>query len=365
MKKLAAILTPLFLFFLILSGSLLTGCGSETKNTISSNTDLEPPKKITIGYIAMTRSSPQALINREKELFEKAFGDAGYEVEWVITRGRDNVGPLMEEGKFHFLYTPINNFTAYFTETSQFAAGDNYRIIAGSQAVPEGSILLVNESISELKDLDGKVIGIVNNSYSHEMLLNLQLSKAGLATETVGGTVKVKFQDYLAEFYELFRNGEFDAIIARDTEEPNLSKRFPRAKKLLSLNDGKAAGVTIPSAWLYARTDVLENWPDLIEIMLKTHIEATAVAEENKKDLPRLAADTLDYYYREIVGAVDYEKTPIEEITRQWDEIHITYDPDEEFVKNLYTFISDAGYTNKPYEEFADFRPLKAVLEKK
>ena len=364
MKKKIGILVLLMSCILILSTTILTGCGGQTKDAVSPNTDLEPPKTITIGYIAMTRSSPQALINRDKKLFEKAFGDAGYDVEWVITRGRDNVGPLMEEGKFHFLYTPINNFTAYFTETSQFAAGNNYRIIAGSQAVPEGSILLAGENISELKDLDGKVIGIVNNSYSHEMLLNLQLAKAGLATETVGGSVKVRFQDYLTEFYEMFRNGEFDAIIARDTEEPNLPERFPNAKKLLALNDGSAAGDTIPSSWLYARSDVLENWPDLVNIMLKTHLELTAAAEENRKDLPRLASDTLDYYYYDIVGAKGYEQTPMDEIAGQWDEIDITYDPNEEFVKNLHTFIFDAGYTDKPYDEFADFRPLNAILEK-
>jgi len=360
MKKTTAILSLLLLSLLLLSLSLLTGCGGQAK----PNNGSEPPKTIKIGYIAMTGGSPQALINREKKLFEKAFGESGYEVEWVITRGRDNVGPLMEEGKFHFLYTPINNFTAYFTETSQFAAGDNYRIIAGSQAVEEGSILLVNENISELKDLDGKVIGIVNNSYSHEMLLNLQLAKAGLSTETVGGTVKIKFQDYLAEFYEMFRNGEFDAIIARSKEEQKLSERFPNAKKLLAINDGNAAGELIPSVWLYARTDVLENWPDLVNIMLETHIEATAAAEENRAELPRLAADTLDYYYKEIVGAVEYEQTPMEEIVSQWSGLHITYDPNEDFVKKLHTFIFDAGYTDKPYNEFADFRPLKAILEK-
>jgi ABC-type nitrate/sulfonate/bicarbonate transport system substrate-binding protein len=359
MKKITAILT-----LLLLSVSLLAGCGRPPEDTISPNTGLEPPETITIGYIAMTGSSPQALINREKKLFEKAFGDAGYQVEWVITRGRDNVGPLMEEGKFHFLYTPINNYTAYFTETSQFAAGNNYRIIAGSQAVREGSILLVNESISELKDLDGKTIGIVNNSYSHEMFLNLQLAKAGLSTETVGGSVKIQFQDYLMEFYEMFKNGEFDGIIARRREEENLSEQFPNAKKLLGLNDGNVAGELIPSVWLYARTDVLENWPDLVNIMLTTHIEATAVAEENREDLPRLAVDTTDYYYYEIVGASSYEQSPMEEIISEWERYHITYDPNEDFVQKLYTFIFDSGYTDKPYAEFADFRPLNTILGK-
>jgi len=90
----------------------------------------------------------------------------------------------------------------------------------------------------------------------------------------------------------------------------------------------------------------------------------TGPTEENRKDLPRLATDALDYYYQEVVGAVDYEKTPMEEIAGQWDEIHITYDPNEEFVKNLHTFIFDTGYTDKPYDVFADFRPLNAILEK-
>lgn len=355
MKKLAVIL---LLFLLI---SIASGC---TKKQEEANVVPDPPETITIGYIAMAGSSPQALINREKKIFEQVFQEAGYNIEWVITRGRDNVGPMMEEGKFEFLYTPINNFTAYFTETSEFAAGDNYRIIAGSAAVEEGSVLLVNDSITDIGDLDGKVIGIVNNSYSHEMMLNLQLDKVGLATETVGGTVQIQFQDYLIKFYEMFEQGEFDGIIIRRREEKNLRDRFPNTKRLLGLNDNQIVGELIPSVWLYARTDVLQNWPDLVNLMLETHIEATAMAEENRDKLPQLADETLDYYYYEIIGAQSYEKTPLEEIVKDWERIHITYDPNADFAQRLHKFIFDSGYTDKPYDEFADFKPLNAILKK-
>lgn len=352
----------LILMFFLLSMTAVTGCGQKE---VETKIIPEAPEVITIGHIAMTASSPQALISREQKQFENAFIGAGYDgVDWVITRGRDNVGPLMEEGLFHFLYTPINNYTAYFTETSQFAAGDNYRIIAGSVAVPEGSVLLVNESISDLRDLDGKVIGIANNSYSHEMFLNLQLEKVGLSTETVGGTVRIEFQDYLIKFYEMFEQGEFDGIIIRRNEEKRLLERFPTAKKLLGLNDDKLVGELIPSVWLYARTDVLENWPELVDLMLKTHIEATAAAEENRDLLPRLADETIDYYYYNVIGAQMYEKTPMEDMISEWSRLHITYDPNAEFVQQLHKFIFDAGYTDKPYAEFADFAPLNAILAK-
>jgi NitT/TauT family transport system substrate-binding protein len=346
----------------LLSIITVTGCGQQKEEP---KVIPDPPSVITIGHIAMTGSSPQALIGKEQKQFENAFTGAGYDgVEWVVTRGRDNVGPMMEEGIFHFLYTPINNYTAYFTETSQFAAGDNYKIIAGSLAVPEGSVLLVNETISDLNDLDGKVIGIANNSYSHEMFLNLQLEKVGLATETVGGTVRIEFQDYLITFYEMFEQGAFDAIIIRQSEEKRLLDKYPTAKALLNLNDGKVVGDLIPSVWLYARTDVLENWPDLVNLMLETHIETTAAAEANRDILPRLAEETLDYYYYEIIGAQMYEKTPMEEMIRSWSRYHITYDPNEEFAQRLHKFIFDSGYTDKSYAEFADFAPLNAILAK-
>lgn len=359
MRKWGVILTVILLSFIAFSG-----CGTkpETPSKVQAKSS---SRTVTIGHIAMNGSSPQALINREKKLFEKAFQEAGYKgVEWVITRGRDNVGPMMEEGKFDFVYTPINNFTAYFTETSQFAAGDNYRIIAGSLATPEGSILLVNKGISDISDLDGKVIGIVNNSYSTEMLFNLQLADAGLATDTVGGTVHIEFQDYLVKFYEAFEQGKFDGIIIRRSEEKRLLERFPNAKRLFSLNDGNKAGALIPSVWLYGRADVLENEPELVNLMLKTHIEATAVAEKNKDMLPRLAEDTMDYYYKEIIKAEGYEKDPIEDMIKEWERFHITYDPNAEYAQKLHKFIVDAGYTDKPLEKFANFAPLKAILEK-
>lgn len=356
MRKWGAVLTVILLSLII-----FTGCGTKPEARPEA---IDPSTKtVTIGHIAMSASSPQALINREMKLFEKAFQQAGYKgVEWVITRGRDNVGPMMEEGKFDFLYAPINNFTAYFTETSQFAAGDNYRIIAGSMATPEGSILLVNKNISDIKDLNNKVIGIVNNSYSTEMLFNLQLAGAGLATDTVGGTVRVEFQDYLIKFYEAFEEGKFDGIIVRRNEEQKLLERFPNAKRLLSLNDGNKAGELIPNVWLYSRVDILEKQPELVNLMLKTHIEATAVAEKNRDMLPRLAEDTIDYYYTEIINAQDYEKTPIEDMIKEWERFHITYDPNTEYAQKLHKFISDAGYTDKPFEKFADFAPLNTIV---
>lgn len=352
----------LILIVLLLTMISVTGCGQKEEET---KIIPEPPEVITIGHIAMSGSSPQALISREQKQFENAFTGAGYDgVEWVITRGRDNVGPLMEEGKFHFLYTPINNYTAYFTETSQFAGGDNYKIIAGSIAVPESSVLLVNESISDLSDLDGKVIGIANNSYSHEMMLNLQLAKVGLSTVSVGGTVQIEFQDYLIKFYEEFEQGAFDGIIVRRNEEKRLLEKYPFTKKLIGLNDDNLVGELIPHAWLYARTDVLENWPELVDLMLETHIEATAAAEANKDILPRLADEVLDYYYYEIIGAQMYEKTPMEDLVSEWNRLHITYDPKPEFTQKLYQFIFDSGYTDKSYAEFADFGPLNAILAK-
>jgi len=176
--------------------------------------------------------------------------------------------------------------------------------------------------------------------------------------------VKIEFQDYLIKFYESFENGAFDGIIVRRSEEKKLLERFPTAKKLLGLNDNFLAGETIPTVWLYARTDVLENWPELVDLMLTTHIRATAIAEENRDNLPRLADETLDYYYYELLKAQSYEKTPLEEMADEWKRFTITYDPNAEFTQKLHQFIYDSGYTNKPYAEFADFSPLNSVLAK-
>ena len=353
----------IFISGILLSLMVFTGCGTDSQDQPKSVDSSS--RTVTIGHIAMTGSSPQALINREKKIFDTAFQEAGYQnVEWVITRGRDNVGPMMEEGKFDFVYTPINNFTAYFTETSQFAGGDNYRLIAGSMATPDGSFLLVNEDISGISDLDGKVIGIVNNSYSAEMLLNLHLADAGLATDTVGGTVRIEFKDYLGKYYDAFEEGEYDGIIVWKSEEDRLLERFPKAKKLLSLTDGNKAGELIPNVWLFGRADVLENEPELVNLMLETHIEATELAKNNKDMLPRLAQDTMNYYYKEIIGAEGYEATPIDDIRERWESYQFTYDPNVEYAKSLHKFVVDADYTDKPFEKYANLAPLNAILAK-
>ena len=49
-------------------------------------------------------------------------------------------------------------------------------------------------------------------------------------------------------------------------------------------------------------------------------------------------------------------------MVKAWEGLHITYDPNAEYAQKLHQYISDAGYTDKPFEEFADFSPLNAIL---
>lgn len=345
-----------FILFVILL-FFISGCTGATQPTP------EPLKPVTIGYIAMSVASPQALISRELQLFENAFTEKGYEITWKLASGRDAVVPMMMAGDFDFLYTPANNFITYFTETSaEFGGGDNYRLIAGSTKRGNNTFLLVNENIASKEDLAGKVVGIANQSYIEEMMLDMQLEKVGLQLGTGANDVRIEYQDRVNLLYDRFESGDFDAIVIRSDLKAATLERFPQSRVLVALNEGEVVGPTLPHTWLYARYDVLQNNPELVQLMLTTHIQATEKATTMKAELPRLALDAMRYHREQILKQENPELDSIEDIENQWRQVNPTYNPNKNFTQMIYDFVVEMGYTDKAFTQFADFAPLNEAL---
>jgi len=344
---------PVFFVFLTLL-FLIIGCTPQPP---------APLKTVTVGYIAMEAASPQVLIGREQKIFEEAFTQKGYRINWVPTRGRQGVVPPMMKGEFDFLYSPANNFITYFAETSEFGGGDNYRLIAGSTERPNNTFLLVNENITTKEDLQNKVVGIANQSYIEEMMLDLQLAKAGIQLGTQDGDVRIEYQDYVHLLYERFQKGEFSAIVIRQDLKDGVLARFPNARILFALNEGEVAGNVIPHTWLKVRYDILENNPELVSLMLSTHVKATNKAIESREDLPRLAQDAMRHHREEVLKLSDPEVPDIQFIANQWRNTSPTYTPHPNFAKMVYAFLVKMNYTDKQFEQFVNFAPLETVLE--
>ncbi|MCW3491155.1 ABC transporter substrate-binding protein [Dethiobacter alkaliphilus] len=345
----------LIVFSFFLSG--LIGCNSQKPEPQPA---MELPEEITIAYVAMTNTptSPQALVGRDKGIFEEYLSEHDITVNWIITRDRDHTAPLMQEDNVDFIYIPINNFSAYSSQLSAFGGGDNFRLIAGSTERSDGYSLVVREGINSLNDLGAKTVGIPNDSLVTELAFaNYLKSETDLKPDSVGGTVQIKFQDYIHLLNEGFNNGEYDAIITRNNFVAQALEENQNAKELIITPPAGA-----PNINLIARKAIIDNFPDVTKSVLQAHIEATKEARTASPEyLAELQINTYEFYVKEVLGA-HYEPPAKERIVNGWTGLGIVDTPNLDFIEELVNYMQKAGYyEGKGMDNYIDLRLLRDI----
>lgn len=354
---------------------VLTGCGSKpaANNEVpKSNTEAVSTAGsndiVRFAYISMVQGAPQALVNRDDKIFDQELQKAGKKVEFVSTRSLDNIWPMMDGNKNDpdFVYIPTANFSTYITETSRFGGSNKYTIIAGSNNA-DSTALFVSSKIKSLKDLDGKTVGIANQRYQDEFQLNKVLNTVGLSTNSVGGSVKVAWDDIVMKEVENFGAGKYDAIVLYDPENfPMVLQKVPGSKMLTTLNPNGMFGTRQPRTWLVAKKDLLKNNPDLVKAVLKAHVLATEKALAEADKIPLIAREVyLSYYEKKNAYMTDILKKHTPEFYKQkWSETEITYDPNMKFVLDVFQFMTQKGLMkDKTAEDFVQIDYLQGVLK--
>lgn len=354
---------------------LSIGCGSKP----SANNETPKPKTAAVNpsgvsdtvkfaYISMVQGSPQALIDRDNKIFEQELQKVGKKVEFVSTRSLDNIWPMMDsnDNDPDFVYIPTANFSTYITETSRFGGSNKYAIIAGSNNA-DSTALFVSSKIKSLKDLDGKTVGIANQRYQDEFQLKKVLNTVGLSTNSVGGSVKVAWDDIVVKEVENFRTGKYDAIVIYDPENfPMVLQKVPGSKMLTSLNPNGLFGSKQPRTWLIAKKDVIKKEPELVKTVLKAHILATEKALAEADKIPAIAREVYLSYYQQKRAKMDeiLKKHTPEFYKKKWSETEITYDPNMKFVLDVYEFMKQKGLMkDKTKEDFVQIGYLNEVLQ--
>lgn len=353
---------------------LSMGCGSKPAannetakpNTAAVNSS-DAGNTVKFAFISMVQGSPQALINRDDKIFEQELQKVGKKVEFVSTRSLDNIWPMMDgKNDPDFVYIPTANFSTYITETSRFGGSNKYAIIAGSNNA-DSTVLFVSPKIKSLKDLDGKTVGIANQRYQDEFQLNKVLNTVGLSTDSVGGSVKVAWDDIVVKEVDNFRTGKYDAIVIYDPENfPMVLQKVPGSKMLTSLNPNGLFGSKQPRTWLIAKKDVIKNEPELVKTVLKAHILATEKALAEADKIPAIAREVYLSYYQQKKVKMDeiLKKHTPEFYKKKWSETEITYDPNMKFVLDVYEFLKQKGLMkDKTKEDFVQVRYLNEVLQ--
>jgi len=349
------------------------GCNSTsvTENKEPKGEISKPPvtkEIIKFAYIAMVQTTPQALINMEDKIFEEQLQELGKKVEFVSTRSLDNIWPMMDSDSVDpdFVYIPTANFSTYITETSRFGGSNKYAIVAGSNG-SNSTVLIVNPEIKSLKDLDGKKVGIANQRYQDEFQFNKVLNTVGLSTDSVGGSVKVFWDDIVLDLITNFSKGDYDAIVLyAPANFPVALAKVPGSKILTTLNPDELFGKAQPRNWLIAKKDLIKNDPELVKVVLKAHVMATEGALADIDKLAEINREVyLDYFRQKTpeIEAMLKQHTP-EFYKKKWKETEITYDPNMNFITENYEFIAYKGLMKgKTIDDFVQIKLLNDVLK--
>jgi NitT/TauT family transport system substrate-binding protein len=194
--------------------------------------------------------------------------------------------------------------------------GEEVRIVAG--ATSAGALLIVRPeaNISSPADFANKRVATPQLGNTQDVALRAWLAEHGLNAREQGGNVQV-LPIANADQLSLFQRGEVDASWAI---EPWATRLVQEAGGEIFLDerdlwpDGKFV-----TTHLIVRTRFLEQHPDVVERLVRAHVETTEWINEN----PEEAKDLLNDHIEEITS----HRLPDRVIDTAWGNIDITVDP--------------------------------------
>ncbi|OIO37629.1 MAG: sulfate ABC transporter substrate-binding protein [Candidatus Omnitrophica bacterium CG1_02_46_14] len=261
------------LWFIILI--LGIGIGSATK------TSADPMRTtVRLGHFSNITHA-QGVIGHANHWFEEALAPEAV-VDWKIFNAGPSAIEALFAGQLDIVYIgPSPAINAYVKSD-----GEAVRIISGSSSGGAALVVRADAGIVGLKDFHGKKIASPQLGNTQDVALRSWLIKQGLKLKEVGGDVEV-LPLANADQQTLFLKKEIDAAW---TVEPWVSILTQTAYGKVFLDesslwkDGEYATTVV-----LVRTKFIDEHPDLVKRVLKTHIKLTdwinANPEEAKKVL--------------------------------------------------------------------------------
>jgi sulfonate transport system substrate-binding protein len=252
---------------------ILTGCSS----TSSSADNQDPNKEKVTVNIGIQQSLSPLLLAKEKGWFEEEFAKVGVDVKWTI----------FQSGPPHFEAMTANrlDFGAVGNSPVISAQGADIpftEIALTQDGTKANAILVQNDSpIKALEDLKGKKVGVAKGSSGFDFL-NKALTQAGLTPEDIE-LIQLQPDEALPAF-------ESGAIDAWSIWEPFISLQvLNRDARVLA--DGESLKLYSPG-FVIARTEFIEEHPDLAVLYLKVLEKARLYQNEHREETIEIYAES-------------------------------------------------------------------------
>ena len=319
----------------------LSGC---SKNTADINNG-----KVRIGHFPNITHS-QALVGRGNDQFQKALGESNV-IEWKTF----NAGPAEIEalfaGELDIAYIgpgpAINGYTK--------SKGD-LQIIAG--ATNAGAILVTRKDLvlTSAAELSGKRVAIPQFGNTQDLSLRNILQANGLKDTTKGGTVEIRQADN-PDIKTLLDRGDIDAALVPEPWGARLVSEV-KANVLLDQKQVWRDG-NYTTAVVVARTQFIKDHPDVVEKILRTHVELTTYINQN----PEQAKEIINTQIKELTG----KPLAKEILDSAFSRVMVTNNPEKDSIVDFVKLSVDAGFlkSTPDLKNLFNFKILNKVLKEK
>jgi len=290
---------------LLLALAGTSACGSQEPGVASA----DEPVTVRLGYFPNITHAP-AIAGIEKGFFESELGSAGRLEIKTFNAGPQAVEALFSDALDMTYIGPNPAVNAF-----QKSKGEAIRIVSGSTS--GGAALVVKPGIKSASDLVGKTLATPQLGNTQDVALRSWLEDNGLQADTQGGgDVSIHPQEN-AQTLETFRSGDIQGAWVPE----------PWATRLVREGGGEVL-VDERNLWpegrftttqLVVRTEFLEKHPDVVERVLRAHVEAVDFVNNPNSGAPALV--------NAAVGRVTGKTLPDEIVDEAWSHLTFTDDP--------------------------------------
>jgi NitT/TauT family transport system substrate-binding protein len=287
----------------LLLGLVAAACGSGGSSGSSGSVTLH------LGYFPNITHAT-ALVGVSKGIFAKDLGPKVKLKTAIFSAGPAAVEAIFS-GSLDATYVGPNPAINAW----QKSHGQAIRIIAG--ATSGGAALVVKAAINSAADLKGKKVATPQLGNTQDVALRAWLKRQGLKTDPQGGGDVSVLPQENAQTLETFRAGQIDGAWVPE----------PWASRLVIEGKGKVL-VDEATLWpqgqyltteLIVRTAFLKDHPDVVEGLLKGHVEATKYVNDH----PTEAQQTVNAAITQLTG----KGLSAAVISSAWKNLQFTNDP--------------------------------------
>lgn len=316
-------------------GGLLTGCAA------TAGADAT---EVRIGYFPNVTHAP-GLVADSDGLFEKEFAEEDVTVSTQAFNAGPDVIQAILSGSLDISYIgPNPTVTAYIQSN-----GEGVRVIAGSTS--GGASLVVRPEITAAADLKGKKLASPQLGNTQDIALRHWLGTQNLtATEDGGGDVSILPQSNSAAV-QSFRAGEIDGGWL---PEPFASRLVEAGGVVLVDERDLWPDGEFVSTNVIARTEFVEENPDLVRAFIEAHLDALDSIEAD----PAAAQSTVAAQVKRITEQ-DIDPAVLQ---TAWANIDFTANPLSDTLRASADHAEGVGLLpDKPSDDFAQLWDLTAL----